>query len=153
MSPLYPARIRELEGRRNAVREILTQEPTLELLQPLLPAAPADSEDASALRLQLRDRTGRPQQDLRFQVRILGLPGSTLFAEIPRLAARGTATLTARLESAAPAVELREDLPTRVLVLVTTTAGSGERTFWLTAPLVVPAGAQPIERRGPAPER
>ena len=140
----YPAQVRELERRRNDVRGILLQEPALELLPPVLSGAEAEG-GGSSLALQLRNVSGQPLQDLRFRVRVSGLPVGTLSAEIQRLAAQGTASLHADLPALASSIgaPVREDLPTRVLALVTVTAASGERTFWLEAPIVLRAALKP----------
>jgi hypothetical protein len=151
VDPRYPERIRELERQRNDVREILVAEPGLELLPPQVGgggldagasgAAPRAGESTSrALTLELRNVTGGSLRDLRFQVRVPGLPAGTLAAVIPRLAPGGTATLNARVPAANGPLgaHVREDLRTRVLVLVTATDEDGERTFWLQAPLLVP---------------
>jgi hypothetical protein len=145
VDPDYPVQIRELERRRNDVRGILIQEPALELLPPTLGGAASGGEGGSTLTLQLRNVTGQPLRDLRFRVRVPGLPGGTLWAEIQGLAERGTASLHADLPAVASSIDVpaREDLPTRALVLVTATAGSEERTFWMEAPIVLRAPLMP----------
>ncbi|MBN1835161.1 MAG: hypothetical protein JW820_04870 [Spirochaetales bacterium] len=145
VDPELPVRIRELERRRNGAREILVAVPSLELEDPVLSPPPVGGREGPTLRLPLRSLTGTAMRDVRFQVAIPGLTGGLLTGELPRLAARATTTLTATL-AAAPTAEreapVGEDLPTRVLVLVTATVGGEERTFRLEASLLVQAGGQ-----------